>query len=143
MRQERFAQIVLLLTGIVFLLVGGTGLRTPEKIMGPLGVTLDGRPALNEVRANYGAAHLGLGIWFICGGLIPRYRLGAIATVTAFVGGLVLGRLISLAVDGPPGPFVAMLFAVEFVGALAGLAAFLGLRRLRKGYEEAAETPLP
>lgn len=121
--KSQFAQLVLLLLGLNFLLVGATGLADPVKLMDPVQLEIAGVSGLSEIRAAYGGTHLALGLLFIAGLVSSRWRRTALLVAALFTGGLVVGRVISLGIDGPPGPFVRRLFFLETLGAVTALLA--------------------
>ncbi len=94
-------RIVLTLTGLSFLAIAVGSLIAPVKMAEPLGYRLDSINALNEFRAIY------VGLWLVHAGLcfwasrrIRERVLGDIAGL--LVAGQVVGRLISIAIDGLP-----------------------------------------
>lgn len=70
--------------------------------------------------------YLGMCTIWIMGIVIPRLWFTATVTNVAFMGGLALGRLISLAIDGMPNIY----FVVGLV--LEAVLAIWGLRNLQK-----------
>jgi F0F1-type ATP synthase assembly protein I len=59
---------------------------------------------------------------------VPAIRLGALLAASAFLGGLVVGRVVSLVRDGIPGPMPLALVLVELMGVLLTLGAVLKRR---------------
>ena len=58
------------------------------------------------------------------------HRRPALWLVLAFMGGLAVGRAVSLLVDGPPGPFVLRLWIPEaLAGGVAGALLWAGRRQ--------------
>ena len=122
---ERLGRIVLLLMGTVLVLVGLNGLVAPRTLLAPVGILLAEVSALSEARATYGGMHLGMGLFFLITGINPGLRTVGLAAASAFLGGLVFGRMTSAVVDGAPGNFVGLLMATELVGAILALLALL------------------
>ena len=127
---ERLGRIVLLLVGAVLVLVGVNGLVAPRTLLAPVGIPLAHASALSEARATYGGMHLGMGLFFVITGINPALRTVGLAAASAFLGGLVFGRMTSAVVDGAPGNFVGLLMATELVGATLALLALV----LRPGH---------
>lgn len=100
----------------------------PRRFGGRLGFAIAGADGLNEVRAQYGGFFLAVAMAGLAGllGVIPR-QAALIVTGTVF-GGLILGRLVSLALDGGArhyNPTIKALFFVDSTGLALSLAAFL------------------
>jgi hypothetical protein len=123
MARVRLAQAALVLTGGGLLLVGLNGLAAPGALLAPLGIPLEGPPALSEARANYGGMHVGMGLFLLSAAALPGLRRAGLLATLAFTGGLAIGRLVSLAVDGMPSPFVWFLLTTELGAAGLALAA--------------------
>ncbi|MGH7324709.1 MAG: DUF4345 domain-containing protein [Candidatus Rokuibacteriota bacterium] len=117
--RERTISIVLGLAGTTFALVGLSHLTVPERMLAPLGIALTSPTALSEVRSGYGGLHLALGIVFLGGIVSPRLRDLAMLMLTAVIGGLALGRLLSLVIDGAPELMGWALLILESFGAVA------------------------
>jgi hypothetical protein len=111
--------LVLGLAGIAFLAVGVMSLVTPAAGMAPFGMALPTPSAVNEIRANYGGMHLAMGAFYLWAAARPAWRRAALLVLALFTGGLVVGRLVSLAADGAPNAFVWRLLVVEAAGAAA------------------------
>jgi hypothetical protein len=120
----------LLLIGIAFCGVGYLGLVAPSALLGPVGIEWStlGNSAQNELTATYGGMHSALGIFFLVAAFVPAIRLGALLGASAFLGGLVVGRIVSLVRDGIPGPMPLALVLVELMGVLLTLGAVLKRR---------------
>lgn len=127
MSTDRLAPVVLALCGCAMLYVGWTGLRAPAALMDPLGIPLQGAAAYSEIRAAYGGMHVGIGLFLIATALRAPLRTVGLWANLCIMGGLVVGRLASLVVDGAPGGFALGLLAAEGVAALASVL-LLGAR---------------
>jgi hypothetical protein len=121
----RLGQATLMIGGVALLAVGWSGITGPEELRGAVGVAIQRPDGFSEARATYGGMHLAVGGFLVAGAFTPALRRTALVVATAFFGGLVGGRAVSLAVDGTPGPFVLRLFLVEALGALAALASYV------------------
>jgi hypothetical protein len=131
MAHDRWAQTALVLAGAGLVLVGVTGLTQPHAVLAPLGIPLPGPSALSEARANYGGMHVGMGLFFLAGATRPALRTAALVAAAAFMGGLLVGRIVSAAVDGVPDAFVGFLFTTELAGTALAVAALVRGRRAR------------
>jgi hypothetical protein len=121
-------KIFLILVGAVFVGLGTYNLVLPVAAISIFEIALVEVSSLNEIRANYGGMHLFLGLFFLYGALASRFRDAALLVVAVFTGGLVLGRLASLMLDGTPNEAIWALLILESVGCV--FAALLFLRNL-------------
>ncbi|WP_438028138.1 DUF4345 domain-containing protein [Sorangium sp. So ce233] len=79
--------------------------------------------ASSDVRAIFGGLELGVAaLLAICARRPAWYRAGLTAQALTF-GGLALGRLLSLALDGLPRPVTFALWGPEIAGAALAIAA--------------------
>ena len=111
------------LTALVFLAIAVASLVAPHVMAQPLGLVLDNVNALSEFRAIY------VGLWAVHAGLAgwaawrpQRVLLGDI--VGLLVAGQVVGRLLSVWVDGVPDASIWPPAIAEAIGAVV----ILGLR---------------
>jgi hypothetical protein len=123
--QGRLSGALLLLSGLSLLGVGATGLSSPESLLAPLEIHLSSPSAQNEIRAAYGGMHLGVGLFLVVCALFRRLRAPALWLNLAFMGGLTLGRTVSLGLDGPPNAFVYRLWVIEAAAALVAAGILL------------------
>jgi len=121
--QERLARLALVVAAAMLLLVGLRGLVTPRALLAPVGIRLDGVPALSEIRASVGGKNLGMAIFFLTAAAAPQLRVAGLVAVVAYMGGLTFGRLVSAVVDGVPDVLVASFFLAEASAATLALAA--------------------
>ncbi len=135
--RDRIVQAFLALAGLVFLAVGLPGVVDPEALLGRVGIVLPAVDALNEARAMYGGMQLAIAGLFLAGALRPGLWRPLLQLWLLLVGGLVAGRFVSIAVDGPPVGFARVLLGLEIAGAAAGLWV-LRLGRARGDAEPAA-----
>lgn len=115
--------------GLVFIALGGYNLLFPVQGMLPFGLEINTVAALNEMRANYGGMHLVLGLFFLAGARRRQWTGTALLVIALFTGGLTIGRVLSLLVDGLPGAFIGGLLILESV---ACVIAWLLWRRDRQ-----------
>jgi hypothetical protein len=128
MLRERMNQAALGMAALVFVWVGLNGLFAPAAITGPVELMAASASANNEIRANYGGMHLAVSALFVTGAVSVALRWAATVVLTLFTGGLVVGRLVSLLVDGMPNAFVMQLLATEATAAAAGVALLWAAR---------------
>ena len=127
-------KIFLVLVGLIFIGLGTYSLVQPVDADSIFEITLIEVSSINEVRANYGGMHLLLGLFFLYGAVAMRFQDAAILVVALFTGGLVLGRLVSLVLDGSPNEAVWALLIVESFGFVVAALLFLrNLGRSRNG----------
>jgi hypothetical protein len=117
---KHFDRTFLAVVGVIFLGVGGFNLFFPVAGIAAFEIQIATASALNEVRANYGGMHFAMGLLFVSGALVGRLRVPALLVAALFTGGLVLGRSLSLALDGWPNPFLWAFFALEALGCVLG-----------------------
>lgn len=120
--RRRFEIAVLGLSGLAILATGVTGLTDPQALFTPLGLRIEGASAHNEIRAAYGGMHVGIGLLLLAGAFRPSFRRAALWVGLAFMGGLTIGRCVSVFVDGPPGAFVYQLWIPEGIAMIACIA---------------------
>lgn len=123
-----FTRFYLLVSALAFLWIGVNTMVDPRAALAPLDLTPQTNAALNEVRANYGAMQFAIGLLLMLGTLRERWRLTAVVTNMTLCGGLALGRLSSLWLDGMPNDFVFMLLAIEVTVAISG-AVLIAMHR--------------
>lgn len=117
------AKILLLLSGLIFIAVGGVNIASPQSGVAPLGLELVTIDSLNEIRANYGGMHLLLGLFMLAAALKDNLRKPGLLVLAVFTGGLVLGRLVSLVMDGMPGNMMLGFLVIEAIGCV--MATFI------------------
>ena len=106
----------------------GVALLVRPALMGTLGIEL-GRPAAaTEIRAFYGGLELGLALFFALASTRDAWLRPALFAQAASLGGIVLARLIGMALDGSAEPLILLFAAVEGTGAVLGALALRGLR---------------
>lgn len=111
-------KVLLFIAGLVFVGVGAVNLVAPQAGMEPLGLKLVTVDSLNEIRANYGGMHLFLGVFLLAAVFKAMLRTPALFLLAFFTGGLVLGRVVSLLVDGVPGNMMWGFMLLETIAFL-------------------------
>ena len=97
--------INLILTSFVaacFVISCRISLIQPEKILNYLGCEIFSRNGKNEVRAVYGGLRIGIGLLLLATVSMPGIRTGIFLTVGIVLLGTILGRVISVLLDGSP-----------------------------------------
>jgi hypothetical protein len=122
-------RIYLALSALAFVLIGLNTFHDPVAAMAGLELQPSSVSAFNEVRANYGGLQVTIGLVLLAGVLSAAWLRPALWVSAAVTGGLVAGRLVSIALDGLPNSVVVGFFVLEIV---ATLAAFALLWRLPK-----------
>ena len=120
-----FGTFVLGIGSLFFIGTGLNAFATPKQFAARLGLALPGADGANEIRAQYGGFFLiaGLFVGAALLGRLPR-EWGLVVMAVSF-GGLIAGRLVSLALDrsfAGYGPTIRALFVIDSCGFLASLA---------------------
>jgi hypothetical protein len=121
-----FATVVLALAAVFGVATAWAAAMAPARFAGRLGLTIANAGGLNEIRAQYAGVFLAIGL--LCAaalaGLAPRQAALIVLMVT--FGGLIAGRLASLAINRGVngfGPTILALYAIDLTGfALAAIA---------------------
>lgn len=121
---EKLTRVFLILCGISFLFIGANTFFDPLAAMAPVELNINTVSALNELRANYGGLQIGIGVFLLAGVWCQSMTRSALLAQALIVGGLAVGRLVSVALDGQPNSFVQGLLVLEGVIALLSLALF-------------------
>lgn len=111
----------LIVTGILFLLVGLRALLNPiDAVATPYELQGESTDAKHYLRSGAGGVTLACGAVLLAGGLVPALAFAALVVAVTVLGGLLFGRIVSRILDGSPG-FVAWISAVfELVGFVLG-----------------------
>ena len=109
--------------GLMMLVVGALHLINPQMMMNTPGVELSTVNHLHIIRAAYGGSYLGLACLVLLGALGRIDRHFALVSVLILFSGFALGRVVSMAVDGPPvGLYFGVLAAELFFAVCASMA---------------------
>ncbi len=108
------------------LLTAASSFAAPGRFGRRLGLTADGASGLNEIRAQYGGFFLAVAAVgaLALAGVVPH--LPALVVNAVVFGGLIAGRLVSLALDGGFGGYgqtIRALFVIDSVGFAAAAVA--------------------
>ena len=110
---------------LVFGAIGIGFLFWPQALAGLIGIVLTDTSSLNDFRAVYGGVPAGLAAFLVMAMRRRDWTVPALWMALLTFVGLVGGRFLSEALDGPPGLFVQVLQVAEIAGALF---CVLGLR---------------
>ena len=123
-----FGTAVLVINIVFFLLTTWSSATAPESFAAKLGLGIVNAGGINEVRAQYSG-------FFLAAALVCTASLfGLLSRQTSFVvlgavfGGLLAGRLVSLALDGGVagyGPTILALYAIDAIGLALAVAAYV------------------
>lgn len=113
--------LYLLINGIIFLIVGLRALFTPvDAVAVPYGLIADETDAKSYLRSSAGGVGIVAGAVQLAGSMMPMLALPALVMVVTILSGLILGRLMSLMLDGKPGFFVWFSAGFEMLGLVLG-----------------------
>jgi hypothetical protein len=93
--------IQLILVALVFAGIGIGGLFWPQRVYALFGVTVDSADGRNEIRAVYGGMCLAVAILLLESPWLGAAAPGILLTVMVLLGGMALGRIISLFMERP------------------------------------------
>ncbi|XDD49371.1 DUF4345 domain-containing protein [Leptospira sp. WS92.C1] len=92
----------------------------PVKLASLIGITLEGTAALADFRAMYGGLCLGIEAVLLIGIIKAEWRTFSVLLACTTAGGLLLGRVYTLLLDGPGNEFIYLSMATEMVAVLIG-----------------------
>jgi len=120
-RSSRVRRTLFTLSGLVFVAIALGSLLAPHEMAAGLGYTLGNVDALSEFRAVYVGLWLAIAVLLVVAG--SRVQPALVGDLGALlILGQSVGRLLSLALDGPPTSRIWPMFALE---TLAGIALLL------------------
>ena len=139
---DRFARQVLVIAGAACLTIGLASLFAPVAVADFVNIELKDSLARFDFRAVYGGLDLGIGAFLVIAALRKPWRLPALNMSCLVFGGLILGRVVSLALDEGPGVVGWVLMGLEVAVLAISAAALLrlhGARAEERAQERAAE----
>jgi len=114
--------VYLIVNGLLFLLVGLRALFDPlGAVAVPYSLQADHVDARNYLRAGAGGMTVTAGAVMLAAPFVAPLGLPALLLAVVILGGLVAGRLVSLVLDGVPGPTPLLAGLVELVGCGFGV----------------------
>jgi hypothetical protein len=123
-------RVSLVLTALAFGGFGALLLLRPETLA-VVGVDLTTPSARTEIRGFYGGLELGFALFFAMAAARPVWFVPGLVAQSFSLGGVALGRVFGLVVDGSPESLTYALLAAESAGCLIGVAALARLRSIR------------
>lgn len=109
-------------------LVGWQGLRyliDPASVVAGMDVAAQTVDELHVLRAGYGGVLVAVAVFALVGAWWSGLRRPALFTLAVSMAGLSAGRIVSIAVDGPPSDGLARLLVVEVALLLVALACLM------------------
>jgi len=130
MQPTKKLRALLIVSGLLAMAIGGSILFTPAAFYAANGIRLAAEPdLLSEVRAPGGALAV-FGLLMLAGVFRRAFTLTSIVIATAVFLSYGASRLVSIALDGAPGPGLLLAAAIELlVGAAAASALARGARQ--------------
>lgn len=122
----RFGTIVLVVTTLFFLLTALSSGLAPGRFAGRIGFTIANSGGYNEIMAQYTGFFLTAALACATSLFGVISRRAALILVTVVFGGLLGGRLVSLALNGGfagYGPDIRALYLIDAMGLTLALAA--------------------
>ncbi len=127
MKIETGIKIFLTLVGLAFLSIAIQALFTPQLVMDNVDIQLTNISAKSSTMGFYGGVNLLLGLYIIYAGF-KNQSMGLILAAL-YGGGFVIGRLLSLIMDGMPNSFVLTWLGVESTLTLIALLLYFNLNK--------------
>jgi hypothetical protein len=97
--------------------IGIIYLFTPQTFLSIYGIDLRSASETNLYRSGYGGLFLAFAILFALGALGTQHSRTAQLALLTFMGGLAVGRLVSVVADGWPHPLLTAVLAMELTYA--------------------------
>jgi hypothetical protein len=123
-----FGTAVLVINVLFCLFTAWSSGARPEDFASKLGLEVVNAGGINEVRAQYSGFFLAVALVCLASLLGWITRQTSFVVVGAVFGGLLAGRLVSLALNGGVfgyGPTIIALYAIDFVGLALAIASFI------------------
>lgn len=118
---RNFARIFLAINALAFIALGARGIWDPVAHLALVEYQLPTPTALAEARAMYGGAHLTLGLLFFAGVFSRAWLKPALLVLAVLVGGLALGRMTGVVVDGASSAIILQFLAIETADCVLAL----------------------
>lgn len=125
---QLFPTAVLAICGLFFLVTTWSSASAPTQFAGRLGLAIADPGGVNEIRAQYAGFFFAAAL--VCAAALAGWvsRSTALLVAAVIFGGLIGGRLVSLALDGGVagyGPIIRALYAIDATGFALAVAALL------------------
>jgi len=123
-----FATGVLALAAVFGVATAWVAATSPARFAGRLGLTIANAGGLNEIRAQYAGVFLAISL--LCAAAMAGFapRQAALIVLTITFGGLIAGRLASLAINRGVegfGPTILALYAIDLAGFALAMVSLL------------------
>ncbi|HEY0629315.1 MAG TPA: DUF4345 domain-containing protein [Sphingomicrobium sp.] len=126
----RAAQILLLLFGVGFIILGLRYFADPHALTAESNVAVPDAKAVMEIRTVYGGMFFGLGLSLLVMAVRRELRRAGLWLLMLVAGSVAVARLIAIALGQAPDLMFASLLGIELVGV--AIAAYL-LRAVKAG----------
>ena len=120
-----FPRLFLFVSAAGFALIGINTFFDPQKAMAGSELIISSASAFNEIRANYGGMHLGMSAMLLAAACKPQFRLAGLWLVLMFTGGLLVGRGVSVFLDGLPNAIMTYITLFEIGAVLLATLALI------------------
>jgi hypothetical protein len=117
----KLASLLLSIFAIAFLALGAHFLVVPTVLTLETEIALPTAVAVQEVRGVYGGFFLGTGLYLLLCARRQGWLHQGLAALASIMGGLVLGRVTGLVLDGPANALLYFLLGSEIAGLLLSL----------------------
>ena len=124
---QLIAKVTLILAGIGLGSFGVTFLVSPHTLTSLVEIVLPSTIATMEVRGAYGGMLLGVATFFLVSAFKRKLFRAGVTALATVMGGLVLGRVIGLILDGPANAFIYALLASEVVATSVAIITLTSL----------------
>lgn len=125
MKNSIVLKIILFISGLIAIGIGGTILTMPAAFYATNGINLEGNiNLLNEIRAS-GGALLASGILIILGAFITKLTFTSTVISTLLYFSYGLSRILSIVLDGMPSEGLVQAVILELIIGLFCIFAFL------------------
>lgn len=139
MKNSIVLKVILVISGLIGVVVGGAILLTPVAFHAASGIELGGNTSLlNEIRAP-GGALLASGILILSGAFLTELTFTSIVLSTLLYLSYGLSRIISMVADGKPAETLMQATVLEIIIGLVCAFALVKYRKKRIAYSEMAK----
>ena len=125
---DAFGIAVLVVAALFCLATTGSAGLNPQRFARQLGLTIADPGGTNEIRAQYAGFFLAVAAVCLASLAGAVARSTALVVLAAVFGGLIAGRLVSLALNGGLtgyGPMIRALYAIDAIGFALSITALI------------------
>lgn len=127
MTTKRITKVFLGLMGLAFCKVGIEALLTPQAVLQNVGIVLENPSAFSSMRAVYGGMHFTFGVFCFWG--IFKNLKSPLTLLMLYTTGFVIGRIVSVWMDGAPNEFVNTWLLTEFFSLIISATLYYFLQK--------------